>query len=106
MRWFGSSKATIEALVEAHYAALYRYAYRLSGSAQEAEDLTQETFCAAQGKLVQLREPDRAKSWSGSRPRPSTTATSGSAKECMRASSCRSFLVRTGRVLSKASDQA
>lgn len=63
MRWFGSSKATIEALVEAHYAALYRYAYRLSGSAQEAEDLTQETFCAAQGKLVQLREPDRAKSW-------------------------------------------
>src|SRR5947209_5671393 len=63
MRWFGSSRATIEALVEAHYAALYRYAYRLSGSAQEAEDLTQETFCSAQGKLVQLREPERAKSW-------------------------------------------
>jgi RNA polymerase sigma-70 factor (ECF subfamily) len=63
MRWFGSSKATIEALVEAHYAALYRYAFRLSGSSQEAEDLTQETFCTAQAKLAQLREADRAKSW-------------------------------------------
>jgi RNA polymerase sigma-70 factor (ECF subfamily) len=63
MRWFGSSKHAIAALVEAHYAALYRYAYRLSGSSQEAEDLTQETFCLAQNKLHQLREQDRAKSW-------------------------------------------
>jgi RNA polymerase sigma-70 factor (ECF subfamily) len=63
MRWFGNSKHAIAALVEAHYAALYRYAYRLSGSSQEAEDLTQETFCLAQSKLYQLREQDRAKSW-------------------------------------------
>lgn len=63
MRWFGSSRHAIAALVEAHYAALYRYAYRLSGSPQEAEDLTQETFCLAQNKLHQLREQDRAKSW-------------------------------------------
>jgi RNA polymerase sigma-70 factor (ECF subfamily) len=63
MRWFGNSRPAIEALVEAHYAALYRYAYRLSGSCQEAEDLTQETFCLAQGKLFQLREENRAKSW-------------------------------------------
>src|SRR5476651_2130949 len=63
MRWFGNSRPTIEALVEAHYAALYRYAYRLSGSSQQAEDLTQETFCLAQSKLHQLREPERAKSW-------------------------------------------
>ena len=63
MRWFGNSKHAIAALVEAHYAALYRYAYRLSGSSQEAEDLTQETFCLAQNKLHQLREQDRAKSW-------------------------------------------
>jgi RNA polymerase sigma-70 factor (ECF subfamily) len=62
MAWFGS-KPAIEALVEAHYAPLYRYAFRLSGAAQEAEDLTQETFCLAQNKLHQLREPDRAKSW-------------------------------------------
>jgi RNA polymerase sigma-70 factor (ECF subfamily) len=42
---------------------LYRYAYRLSGSAADAEDLTQETFCTAQLKMSQLRDPARAKSW-------------------------------------------
>ena len=63
MGWFGKPKLDLEALVAAHYVALYRYAYRLSGSAQEAEDLTQDTFCQAQNKLHQLREPDRAKSW-------------------------------------------
>lgn len=63
MAWFGSSTATIETLVHAHYAVLFRYACRLSGSPQEAEDLTQETFCVAQNKLSQLRELDRAKSW-------------------------------------------
>ena len=63
MRWFGNPKQSIEALVDAHYAALYRYAYRLSGSSQEAEDLTQETFCQAQGKFFQLRDAAKAKSW-------------------------------------------
>jgi RNA polymerase sigma-70 factor (ECF subfamily) len=63
MGWFADSRYNIEALVGAHYAALYRYAYRLSGSAPEAEDLTQETFCQAQNKLHQLRDPERAKSW-------------------------------------------
>jgi RNA polymerase sigma-70 factor (ECF subfamily) len=63
MAWFGNSRSAVAALVEAHYAALYRYAYRLSGASQLAEDLTQETFCLAQNKLHQLREPARAKSW-------------------------------------------
>lgn len=63
MPWFGSPKCRIEALVEAYYAALYRYGYRLSGSCQEAEDLTQETFCLAQTKLQQLRDANCAKSW-------------------------------------------
>ena len=63
MRWFGSPKCRIDLLVEAHYAALYRYGYRLSGSCQEAEDLTQETFCLAQTKLGQLRDANCAKSW-------------------------------------------
>ena len=63
MGWFGKPKLDLEALVAANYTALYRYAYRLSGSAQEAEDLTQDTFCQAQTKLHQLREPERAKSW-------------------------------------------
>ncbi len=53
----------VERLVEEHYESLYRYAYRLSGSAQDAEDLTQDAFCQAQDKLSQLRDWDRAKSW-------------------------------------------
>jgi RNA polymerase sigma factor (sigma-70 family) len=53
----------IQELVEAHYEALYRYAYRLSGSAPDADDLTQEAFCKAQMQLHQLRNPERAKPW-------------------------------------------
>jgi RNA polymerase sigma-70 factor, ECF subfamily len=50
-------------LIDAHYEVLYRYAYRLSGSAADAEDLTQETFGKALARLPQLREPERAKAW-------------------------------------------
>jgi RNA polymerase sigma-70 factor (ECF subfamily) len=57
------SQRSVQRLVEEHYSALYRYAYRLSGSAADAEDLTQETFCQAQVKLHQLRDPARAKAW-------------------------------------------
>ena len=42
-------------LVDQHYGPLYRYAYRLSGSSAEAEDLTQQTFLAAAVKWDQLR---------------------------------------------------
>jgi len=49
--------------VDDHYELLYRYAYRLSGSAADAEDLTQEAFCKAQANLSQLRDPERAKAW-------------------------------------------
>jgi RNA polymerase sigma-70 factor (ECF subfamily) len=63
MGWLGGSNRSIESLVQAHYEALYRYAFRLSGNAQLAEDLTQETFCQAQGKLHQLRDQAKAKSW-------------------------------------------
>src|SRR5207249_3752189 len=57
------SQRSVQRLVEEHYSSLYRYAYRLSGSATDAEDLTQETFCQAQLKLEQLRDPTRAKAW-------------------------------------------
>jgi RNA polymerase sigma-70 factor (ECF subfamily) len=50
-------------LVRAHHAAVYRYAYRLSGNAAEAEDLTQQTFLIAVRKVHQVREADRACSW-------------------------------------------
>lgn len=54
---------SIRELIASHYDSLYRYAYRLSGSASDAEDLTQEAFHKAITRLGQLRDPDRAKSW-------------------------------------------
>lgn len=54
---------TLERLVDGYYADLFRYAYRLSGSAADAEDLTQEAFCKAQANLGQLRDLGRAKPW-------------------------------------------
>jgi RNA polymerase sigma-70 factor (ECF subfamily) len=57
------SAGGLHQLIDAHYETLYRYAYRLSGSAADAEDLTQETFGKALARLPQLREPERAKAW-------------------------------------------
>jgi RNA polymerase sigma-70 factor (ECF subfamily) len=57
------SQRNVQRLVDDHYAALYRYAFRLSGSAADADDLTQETFCKAQLCLGQLRDSSRAKPW-------------------------------------------
>ena len=53
----------VHRLVTEHYAALYRYAYRLTGRAADAEDLIQEAYCKAQACLAQLRDPDRARTW-------------------------------------------
>lgn len=53
----------VEELVPLYYAALYRYAYRLTGSRSDAEDLTQETFCSAKAKAGQLRDEEKVKSW-------------------------------------------
>jgi RNA polymerase sigma-70 factor (ECF subfamily) len=50
-------------LIDAHYEQLYRYAYRLSGNASDAEDLVQETFGKAMRKMEQLRNPERVKPW-------------------------------------------
>jgi RNA polymerase sigma-70 factor, ECF subfamily len=50
-------------LVADHHEAVYRYAYRLSGSVQDAEDLTQRTYLAAHRKIGQLRRMDRSKAW-------------------------------------------
>src|ERR1700735_4535808 len=59
----GGSPGTVNDLVELFYEALYRYAFRLSGSAADADDLTQETFCKAQAQFKQLRDRNRAKPW-------------------------------------------
>lgn len=58
-----SGTRAIEKLVEEHYAALYRYAYRLSGSEADADDLVQEAFCKAQSNLGQLRDLTKARGW-------------------------------------------
>ncbi len=62
MELSGPSK-DVHRLVDEHYVALFRYAFRLSGSVADAEDLTQEAFCKAQLNLKQLRDKDRAKPW-------------------------------------------
>jgi RNA polymerase sigma-70 factor (ECF subfamily) len=54
---------SVQQLVDAHYLGLYRYAYRLTGSSADAEDLTQEAFCKAQSQFGQLRDETRAKAW-------------------------------------------
>ena len=57
------SRRTLQRLVDENYGALYRYAYRLSGSSADAEDLTQDAFCKAQSSYAQLRDPARARPW-------------------------------------------
>lgn len=58
-----SPSLDIGRLVDEHHAAVYRYAYRLTGVAADAEDLTQQTFLQAQENLAQLRDPQRACPW-------------------------------------------
>lgn len=53
----------IQQLIRDHHADVYRYAFRLAGSQNDAEDLVQQTFLAAQQKLHQVREPDKVRSW-------------------------------------------
>lgn len=53
----------IARLVVDHHASVYRYAYRLTNSAADADDLTQQAFLLAQQRLAQLREPARAAGW-------------------------------------------
>src|SRR5262245_34156478 len=50
-------------LVADHHQALYRFAYRLSGSSSDAEDLTQQVFLIAQQKIDQLRDSQCARAW-------------------------------------------
>ena len=42
---------------------MYRYAYRLTGSVQDAEDLTQQVFLVGPAKMGQLRKWMRPEGW-------------------------------------------
>lgn len=53
----------IRRLVDLYLDSVYRFAFRLSGSAADADDLVQETFLIAQQNLHQLREPRAALPW-------------------------------------------
>lgn len=50
-------------LVLNHLGDLYRYAYRLTGNAADAEDLTQQTCLIAQQHLHQVREETKVRAW-------------------------------------------
>ncbi len=50
-------------LVEEHHGDLYRYAYRLSGTAADAEDLTQQVLLVAWQKLDQVRDQQSVRGW-------------------------------------------
>lgn len=51
------------ALIESHYPGVYRYAFRLTGSVQDAEDLCQQAFLAARIHWNQLRDHHKVANW-------------------------------------------
>jgi RNA polymerase sigma-70 factor (ECF subfamily) len=55
--------ATFDEIVNAHYAAVYRFAYSLAGQEEEAWDLTQESFAQLARKAAQIQERARVKTW-------------------------------------------
>ncbi len=59
----GAMQIEFRALVEAHSANLYRFAYWLCRDRGCAEDLVQETFLRAWRALGDLREAHAAKGW-------------------------------------------
>ena len=55
--------ARFDTLVDEHGAGIWRFAYRLTGSAPRADDLTQDAYLQAWRSLSSLREPRAARSW-------------------------------------------
>jgi RNA polymerase sigma-70 factor, ECF subfamily len=58
----GDSEA-FRALVERHSRAVYRLAYRMTGSAQDAEDVVQETFLKAYKQLTRFESRANFGTW-------------------------------------------
>ncbi len=56
-------KNVIERLIHQYHGDVYRYGFRLSGNAADADDLAQQVFLAAHQKIDQLREMERARGW-------------------------------------------
>ena len=58
-----TAKLDFESLVNQYYDPLYRFAMSLSGHADQAADLTQQTFYRALTREGQLRKRSKVKSW-------------------------------------------
>jgi RNA polymerase sigma-70 factor (ECF subfamily) len=58
-----SNRATYEQWVRSYASELYRYAYRMTGRHQIAEDLLQETFMEAWRFIDKQRDRSRARAW-------------------------------------------
>lgn len=57
------NEADYEQAVAAHYEGLYAFGYSLAGNADDAGELTQETYCRLLAKGAQLRDATKVKSW-------------------------------------------
>ena len=57
------SDQRFDALVEAHYAGLFRFAMTLTRAEDDASDLVQETFLTWATKGGQLRDQSKARTW-------------------------------------------
>jgi RNA polymerase sigma-70 factor (ECF subfamily) len=55
--------SAFDAIVETHTPALYRLAYRLTGNAQDAEDVVQETFVRAYTRLDEYAGEEHLEAW-------------------------------------------
>ena len=57
------NEADYEQAVATYYEALYAFGYSLAGNADDASELTQETYCRLLTKGGQLRDITKVKSW-------------------------------------------
>lgn len=61
--FFGAQRENFEAMVHAHSADLYRFAYWLCRNRSVAEDLVQETYARAWASWRDVRDERAAKGW-------------------------------------------
>lgn len=59
----GDKRRLYEKIVSSHARDIYRFAFRLCGSADRAEDLVQEAMYHAWRSIDSLRDADRARFW-------------------------------------------
>jgi RNA polymerase sigma-70 factor (ECF subfamily) len=62
-RVLGGDREAFSALVDAYKGPVFRLAFRMTGSAQDADDLTQETFLRAFQSLGRFRAGERFFPW-------------------------------------------